>query len=1616
MKPVVFIILALLIPALGLNAAQPNPRRALSRSVPPGAFHAKMLHRLPDTNTLHLALSLPLRHQTVLADTLRQLYDPSNPCYHLWLTCAEFTELFGPTPEDVQKVTRFAQRYGLTVNAVHANRMIVDVSGPISKIENAFQVKMELYQHPSENRTYFGPNAEPTVDTDTPILDVSGLDNFILPRSLHVRTELEQTTNFATGSGPGGTYRGNDLRAAYAPGVVLDGTGQNIGLFQLASVCYPDDLTAYTTASGIAPIDITNILINGFSSTPSGDTGEQSLDVEVSHSMAPGAKIYFYIASSAIDVWNRIASDNICKQISSSWSVSPPPSTMSQVLQQMAAQGQSVFQASGDSGFEATPFGWMDNPNLTLVGGTVLTTSGAGGPYASETAWSGSGGIISPTFSIPTWQQGIDMTANQGSTTQRNGPDVAAESTSLWTVWHVNNAQTSGGIGGTSASSPMWAGFLALVNQQAVANERPTMGFINPLVYSILKGAGSGTYGATFHDIASGSNGKPAVTGYDLVTGVGSPVGQATINALAGPPDDLQITPVSGFTLAIPPGVPYDPGALTFALTNIGSSALNWSLSSTSSWFNVSATSGALSSGGAAGTVTLTLNTSVVTNLSLGTYTASYAFTNQSSGLVQKRVVQLIVSPAAFPIAASGYNASVIVPNNATVGNPQAVSFDATGMAFFQAGANTNAQFSGGGVLLGFPRDGKFTSQLDASTIFQFQPYGGAANTLLMGSAYPSSGTLTFTPPRSYNSLSILASSGNGGADGTYVVHFANGASSPTLNFHAQDWFNVTSNVALEGFGRVNVSTLTTEDNGTGNPNLYQTSLNLAALGSNQPVSSITFTKPSASYKTGVFAVSGAPMQPQAAITAQPQNVTNDNPLVNSTLNVVAMGAPDLHYQWFSGTPGNSTLLAGQTSPTLTFTAPVPATQAGNYFVVVTNAYNAVTSAVAALVVFRAPQIVQQPCPTNLMLFVGRTLNLAVSANAAVPVNYYWQTNNVKLPGATSASLVIPNLQLSHSANYSLIVSNAFGTVTSAVVSLTVVSPAYPLAQQVLADNPVGYWPLSEPSGTIAHDYATGKNGIYNYALLGQTGYNLIDTHKAARFGVLSSVNSYAGTIPIDFATNTSSAFSVEAWVYGATPSTDAGIIAKGTGSGGEQFNLDCGAGGHAFRFFVRDANGNAHLANGTVTPNNQWHHVVGVCNQPNGFVALYVDGVSNASGTISAGSGILASTNFVSVGSRQADTTTYNNQFIGTMEDAAIYNYALSPSQVLAHYSAASNRPPVFVLNPFTKPAANAGIYYSTSIATNASDPNGDTVTYAKISGPAWLNVATSGLIYGTPANTDANTNTFAVSARDAAGLSDTASLLLYVNGRPSFTLNPLTLPVVDAGQSVFGALATNATDPNPGDTLTFAKFSGPAWLKVAGNGALSGAPANSDANTNTFLVTVTDSTLTSTGTVYVYVNGAPAFISDPFSQAAITAGQPYVGSIAPDASDPNPTDSLSFIKLGGPAWLSVASNGALSGTPLSADVGTNAFLVKVSDARSLSAQATLKIAVDPAAAIIASLSQQGTNLVLNWTGGIAPYQVQVSTNQPGTNWQDWGGFVSDTNTMLTPGKPQEFYRIKGQ
>ena len=348
---------------------------------------------------------------------------------------------------------------------------------------------------------------------------------------------------------------------------------------------------------------------------------------------------------------------------------------------------------------------------------------------------------------------------------------------------------------------------------------------------------------------------------------------------------------------------------------------------------------------------------------------------------------------------------------------------------------------------------------------------------------------------------------------------------------------------------------------------------------------------------------------------------------------------------------------------------------------------------------------------------------------------------------------------------------------------------------------------------------------------------------------------------------------------------------------------------------------------------------------------------------------------------------------------------------------------PPSFLSNPFAEPWANVGEAYAGTMATNATAPYigaGDILTFAKVSGPAWLNIAANGILSGTPQGFNGGTNTFVVSVTDLGGSSNTATLSLYVNSAPMFTPQNFTKPSATVGVPYSGTIATNATDPDlgAGDTLTFYKVSGPGWLNVAANGALSGAPSSANLGVNTFLMLVVDSGgLAGIGYLGIIVNAdnPPAFISNPFAEPPAKAGQLYSANIATNASDPDFGDLLTFSKVSGPSWLSVAGNGSLSGTPLSANAGSNSFVVSVADFDGLSTNATLYINVT-AVPIVETISMQGTNLLLDWAGGVAPYQVQTTTNLIIPNWQNVSSPTSATNLILSPNNAGAFYRIQGQ
>ena len=148
---------------------------------------AKFLNRLPETQTLRLDIVLPLRDQAGLEKFLQEVYDPTSPSYRHFLTVPEFTARFGPTQEDYDAVIRFAKSNGFKVVGGSRDGMDVQIEGSVTSIEAAFNVSMGVYQHPTENRTFYAPDREPTVALPFPLWHISGLDNYSIPHPLLVK-------------------------------------------------------------------------------------------------------------------------------------------------------------------------------------------------------------------------------------------------------------------------------------------------------------------------------------------------------------------------------------------------------------------------------------------------------------------------------------------------------------------------------------------------------------------------------------------------------------------------------------------------------------------------------------------------------------------------------------------------------------------------------------------------------------------------------------------------------------------------------------------------------------------------------------------------------------------------------------------------------------------------------------------------------------------------------------------------------------------------------------------------------------------------------------------------------------------------------------------------------------------------------------------------------------------------------------------------------------------------------------------------------------------------------------------------------------------------------------
>jgi len=495
---------------------------------------AAMTSHLDPSTHMQMQVVLPMRNMAKLHDLLGALYNPSSPLYHHWLSVTQFTRQFGPTQKDYDDAMKFFASNGLSVTHTYANRYMFQVEGRASDVEHVLNVHLNNYKHPTLSRTFFAPDREPALALKTPVQQITGLNNYVLPY-----TKLAQRNDgraARTGSGPGGSYIGSDFRAAYygtGEKAKLDGSGQSVGLLELGPF-NPNDVALYFTTIGQTnSVPVNGVSVNGVNPTCSScEDGEQMLDIVYAIQMAPAmSQVQVYVGHDPVAVENQMAVDNVSKQLSTSWGYDENFATEDAIYLEMAAQGQSYFTASGDFSTLEDSGPWPEeDANIIAVGGTDLVTDGAGGKWQSEPGWedSAAGPSVDHNITIEAYQLPYINRRNLGDKTLRNVADISANADFDMLV--CDRGHCSGGWGGTSFSSPIWAGFNALMNQYATQKGKPTVGFLNPAIYPLYKGNKE-----MFHDVVGNSSGLyPAVKGYDLVGGLGSPHGQKTIRAIVG--------------------------------------------------------------------------------------------------------------------------------------------------------------------------------------------------------------------------------------------------------------------------------------------------------------------------------------------------------------------------------------------------------------------------------------------------------------------------------------------------------------------------------------------------------------------------------------------------------------------------------------------------------------------------------------------------------------------------------------------------------------------------------------------------------------------------------------------------------------------------------------------------------------------------------------------------------------------------------------------------------------------------------------------------------------------------------------------------------------------------
>ena len=575
MKRIAVASLALWLSVNGLSA---SPVRAASHARVVVADAVLGAQSWPDASATHpveVRVILEPRHTEQLRSFLTAVQTPGSAEFHHFLHTGEFARTYGASPQAVQEVRRYFENYGLSTSALSANHLMIRVSGTAGDMARALGSQL----HQSHGRVVLSRTATLPVSTGQYVRGVVGLSTIAYahtnarPRAQgHALPGSCNAANTLSASGSGYTVAQQaqlyGLTAAWSGG--SSGTGQQIAVYELAPY-RSSDLTSYFNCYGLNPT-LSTINVDG--GTSGAASSEPTLDIEELAALAPGAQLAIYQgpnnATGPTDVFARIANDNTASVVSISWGICEAQSDAvaeATIFQQMAAQGQTVLAASGDSGSSDCYDGTAGSqalavddpasqPTVTGVGGTLVSSIS---PFV-ESVWNdgsgASGGGFSNSQDGPAWQAAA--TANYSST-MRAVPDLSVMGDpQRGFIMYFNRGWSV--VGGTSIGSPIVSALVATANTQCGGVR---LGTINDRIYSLA------AQGLGFRDVTSGNNdlygvgGYDAASGYDVASGLGSPDPASFLSLLCPP-----VASASNSVVATPDGsTPIDSAGATVTVS-----------------------------------------------------------------------------------------------------------------------------------------------------------------------------------------------------------------------------------------------------------------------------------------------------------------------------------------------------------------------------------------------------------------------------------------------------------------------------------------------------------------------------------------------------------------------------------------------------------------------------------------------------------------------------------------------------------------------------------------------------------------------------------------------------------------------------------------------------------------------------------------------------------------------------------------------------------------------------------------------------------------------------------------------------------------------------------------